>query len=612
MVSSKDPNNGTLKGENGGTEMVSSDEEKSAGKRFPGQNVKDDLELEQINMDDDVEKIKVNADEEDPATGDKVIDDDVEKPFDIVNCILDPIKNFLSTWFIPILVCCYFVFFISALVIDWEGALTLVYITLVVLLYQSVCLFNLYCPGQSQCITDLFAGCVDSFINDKYVPGNMVMIFGHQTILLLCLIVFAIVIFIDISDDPIRFISLGGQFVFIFLCWICSWNRSKIVWRPVIWGFVLQWILALFILRTDPGYDLFDWLGSQVTIFLQYSEVGAEFLFGTAMYEHFFAMVVLSTVIFFSSVVSVFYYMGALQFIIVKIAWVMKHTLGTSTGESLNAAGNIFVGQTEAPLLIAPFIAKMSSSEIHAVMTGGFATIAGGVLAAYILMGIPAEHLIAASVMSAPAALAVSKIIFPEDDESKKDEKIEEVVNFDQSGDDMPDNIFEAAAKGASTAIPLAANIAAMLVAFLAILAWFDAVLGWVGGFVDYPALSFEKICGWIFWPLSFLMGVPIGDCEKFASLLGLKTFANEFVAYATLNKYIESGELEDRSVVIATYALCGFANFGSMGIQLGGMTPLAPQRAKLFAQLVFSAMISGTVACFMTACIAGVLYVEK
>jgi len=549
----------------------------------------------------------LKVDEEDTVKEKEAGDD---KPFDVVDLLLTPLLSFLSTYLVPILILCYCAFFIAALAVDAERALTLVYITVVVVVYLLTCFFAENRPEQWQSMTDAIGGCIDSFVNDKYVSENMVNFFGHTTILILCFIGFLIFICVDIADDPIRFVSLIGQFVFIFLCYICSWNRNKIVWRPVIWGFVLQWILALFILRTDPGYDLFDWLGEQVTIFLEYSEVGAQFVFGEVMYEHFFAFVVLSTVIFFSSVVSIFYYMGALQFIIVKIAWVMKYTLGTSTGESLNAAGNIFVGQTEAPLLIAPFIGNMSSSEIHAVMTGGFATIAGGVLAAYILMGIPAEHLIAASVMSAPAALATSKIIFPEDDESKKDEKIDEVVNL--SNDMDADNIFEAAAKGALTAIPLAANIAAMLIAFLGILAWFDAILGWAGNFVDYPELSFEKICGWVFWPLSFLMGVPIKDCEKFASLLGLKTFANEFVAYAQLDEYIESGDLSDRSVVIATYALCGFANFGSMGIQLGGLTPLAPERSKLFAQLVFSAMISGTVACFMTACIAGVLYVEK
>jgi len=320
---------------------------------------------------------------------------------------------------------------------------------------------------------------------------------------------------------------------------------------------------------------------------------------------------ILPTVIFFSSVVSLLFYLGWLQFIIGKLAYVMKFALGTRLGESVNAAGNIFVGMTEAPLLIAPFLKDMSLSEIHAVMTGGFATIAGGVMAIYIAIGVPAEHLIAASVMSAPAALALSKLVYPEEIKTTKEGEIIE-------DDEIPEvksealNVFGAVAQGASLSIPLVANIAAMIIAFLGILAFLDAGLGYFGSLVDLVGddkLSFAKICGWIFWPLSWLMGVSPKDCTHMGEMLGLKTFANEFLAYDQLVKKRAAGLLEPRTIIIATYALCGFANFGSIGIILGGLSPLCPERADQFSSIVFSAMICGTIACFLTACIAGIVY---
>merc|ERR1719285_1173917 len=455
-----------------------------------------------------------------------------------------------------------------------------------------------YFPEHEALVWDKLSTPFELFMSVKYLP---------QVVAGVILLGFTIWLFIEISDDPIRFISLAGQIVLVFICWLGSWRRADVNWRPVIWGLVLQWVLALFILRTDPGYDAFDWISEQAKVFLEYSEEGAGFVFGyDTLKQHYFAFVVLPTVIYFSSIVSILYHLQVLQYIIGKIAWLMKKTLQTSTAESINAAGNIFVGQTEAPLLIAPFMKTMSLSEVHAVMTGGFATIAGGVLAAFIGFGIPAQHLIGASVMSAPAALAISKLIFPEDPDRKTDDSEVALKSRPPTS-----NIIEAAANGAAVAIPLVANIAAMLIAFLSILEFLDQFLSWFGDFVGYDGLSFEKLCGWLFWPMAFLMGVPTDDCEKVGSLLGLKTFANEFVAYGELSKRINDGTLQDRSVVIATYALCGFANFGSMGIALGGLTPLAPEREKEFARVVFSAMVAGTIACFMTACIAGVLYKE-
>lgn len=292
----------------------------------------------------------------------------------------------------------------------------------------------------------------------------------------------------------------------------------------------------------------------------------------------------------------------------------MQITMKTSGVESLNAAGNIFIGQTEAPLMIRPFLEHVTMSELHAIMTGGFATIAGSVLAAYIEYGVSASHLLSASVMSAPAALAISKLMYPETEipETLNEENIELPKGNER-------NVIEAAAKGASTAIALVANIAANLIAFLAFLAFFNGVLSWLGSMVGKPELSFEYICSYVLRPVAFIMGVPWEDSDVVAELLGVKTFLNEFVAYTRLATIIENRTkmtglrtISVRSEIIATYALCGFANFSSIGIQIGGLAPLAPSRRQDLATVAVRALVAGTIACFMTACIAGVLYDES
>ncbi|XP_033101662.1 solute carrier family 28 member 3-like isoform X2 [Anneissia japonica] len=406
--------------------------------------------------------------------------------------------------------------------------------------------------------------------------------------------------------SPEQLISAAGLVIFVLLTFLFSKHPRQVKWRPVLWGLMLQFLLGLFVLRTDLGFTIFEWLGDMATIFLEFTDVGSEFVFGASYEEHFFAFKVLPVVIYFSSVISVLYYLGAMQVIIKKIAWLMQNTMKTSASESLNAAGNIFVGQTEAPLLIRPFLKDMTLSELHAVMTGGFATIAGSVLGAYISFGIDASHLISASVMSAPAALAIAKLFWPETEESQT--ATEDQFDIPKSEER---NVIEAASFGASTAVSLVGNIAANLIAFLAILAFLNALLTWFGGLVglDDPPLTFELICSYVFVPVAFIMGVEWEDCREVAELIGVKTFINEFVAYERLAVLIEEGALSKRSEIIATYALCGFANIGSIGIQLGGLTPMAPERKGDLAKVAIRALIAGTTACFMTACIAGVLY---
>jgi len=413
-----------------------------------------------------------------------------------------------------------------------------------------------------------------------------------------------------------RVISLLGIFVFVGLSYALSINRRAIRWQPVFWGIGLQLVLGILILRTTPGLMVFQFLGDVVSKFLNYSDAGAKFVFGDNFEEHFLAFKVLPTIIFFSAFITVLYHYGILQRIVQIVAVVMMRTMKTSGSESLSAAANIFVGQTEAPLMIKPYVETMTRSELHAIMTGGFATIAGGVMAAYISFGVPAEHLIAASVMSAPAALAISKLLYPETEKSLTAGKVQVKVDSTYA------NAIDAAATGASEGMKLALNVAAMLIAFLGLLALVNGILGWIGSLVNFPQLSLELIFSYLLSPVAWLMGVPWADCGQVGILLGKKTILNEFVAYLDLKTLMENSQkidtgavpagslpvISERAKLISTYALCGFSNIGSIGIQIGGIGGIAPQRQADLAQMGIRAMVGGAIACFMTACIAGML----
>ena len=428
-----------------------------------------------------------------------------------------------------------------------------------------------------------------------------------------------------------RAVSFLGLLVFVALAWAMSVNRKAVPWRVVLWGTGLQFLFALLILKTYPGRWIFERLNEVFTQLLGYTSEGARFVFGNLVLNNvpvgpsdgpmgvlgtptawantgaYFAFNVLPTIIFFSSLMTLLYYLGVMQLLVKAFAWLMLRTMGTSGAESLSAAGNIFVGQTEAPLLVKPFVKTMTNSELHSVMTGGFATVAGGVMAAYVGMLMAyfpniAGHLIAASVMSAPAALAISKIMYPETEEpvTRGQMKIElEKVDA---------NAIDAAARGASEGLGLALNVAAMLMAFIALLALFNGILGGVAGWFGLE-LSIQKILGWLGAPLAWLMGTPWQDATAVGTLIGEKTALNEFVAYLHLAEMLQTGQdLSARAVVIATYALCGFANFSSIAIQIGGIGGLAPERRGDLSRLGLRAMIAGTLASFMTACVVGML----
>jgi len=421
-----------------------------------------------------------------------------------------------------------------------------------------------------------------------------------------------------------RYRSLLGIFAFLGIGYLLSSNRKAIRYRIVFWGIGLQFFLAVLILWSPPGRIVFDAARVAIEKILSFTDAGSRFLFGNlyngvaplgasgpvqyvdgttgdlSSFGVIFALHILPTVIFFGALMAVLYHFGIIQRIVKTIAWVMSKTMGTSGSESLSAAGNIFVGQTEAPLLIKPYVGGMTISELMAVMVGGFATVAGGVLAAYARFGIDPGHLLAASVMSAPAALVMAKILYPEVEVSKTQASHLETPQAETK------NILDAATAGATDGLKLALNVGAMLLAFISLVAMVDWMLGGMGSMVGIEGLSLSYVFGLMFYPLSWCMGVDTPDLMTFGQLLGTKIAINEFVAFVDLGA--ASTTMSARSTTIATYALCGFANFSSIGIQIGGISSIAPERRSDLAMIGLKAMAGGAMASWLTACVAGLL----
>ncbi|MGF1491131.1 MAG: NupC/NupG family nucleoside CNT transporter [Microcoleaceae cyanobacterium] len=387
-----------------------------------------------------------------------------------------------------------------------------------------------------------------------------------------------------------RLISLFGILTFIGIGYLISNNRRAIRWRTVLWGIALQLIIAVFVLKIPGAYRIFDVLGQAITQFLNFTNEGSEFVFGENYTDHPFAFQVLPTIIFFSAFVSILYFLGILQRIVQVLAWVMLKTAQTSGAESLSNAANVFVGMTEAPLLVKPFIGRMTRSELNTVMTGGFATVAGGVLAAYVSFGIPAQDLVTASVMAAPCALGISKLLYPETEKPETAGKLE--FNMEKNAS----NVIDAAAGGAIEGSKLAINIAAIMIAFLGLIALLNSVLGWLGGNIGIPQLSLDFILGIVLYPVAFLTGVPQADVSEVAALIGTKVIINEFVAYGDLVNLIKDNAISPRAARIASFALCSFANIGSIGIQIGGLGGIAPERRSDLAEIGIRAMGGGVI----------------
>jgi CNT family concentrative nucleoside transporter len=422
--------------------------------------------------------------------------------------------------------------------------------------------------------------------------------------------------------------GLLGMAVLVFIAWVFSANRKNINWQLVIKGILIQLTLAILILKVPFVEYFFEILSKAFIKVISFTQYGLEFLLGSFSSGKIenslqnFVFVVLPTIIFFSALTSLFYYLGILQRVVYVFAWVMKKIMNLSGAESLAAAGNIFLGQTESPLLIKPYLSKMTRSEIMCLMTGGMATIAGGVLASYInFLGgddpvqrlLFAKHLLTASVMSAPAAVVAAKILVPETEEFNKSMEIPK--------EKMGSNVLEAVANGTTEGIKLAVNVAGMLLVFIAIIYFLNYimqdVIGHYSGLNEvvaantaYKGFSLQFIIGYSCAPIAWLMGVPSEDIVYVGQLLGEKTIFNEFYAYTTLGSLKSAGAfVSEKSIIMATYMLCGFSNFASIGIQIGGIGSLAPDKKGLLSQLGMRALIGGTVACLMTAVLVGMLY---
>lgn len=419
----------------------------------------------------------------------------------------------------------------------------------------------------------------------------------------------------------LRFISLLGWLTMIAVAWTISFNRKQFPWRTVAWGAALQFALALLILDTRAGKAFFVIAGKVVQRLIQFSNEGTKFVFGPladsdllgrtfgAQHGLVFAILVTGTVIIVSSLSSLFYHWGILQRVVRAVAWVMRRAMGTSGSETLSAAANIFMGQTEAPLVIRPYLSRMTRSEIMTIMICGMAHIAGGVAAVYAAMGMQAGyhdtagHLLCASVLNCPAALMIAKIMLPETEPS------ETAAGAPALAPRTTANSIDAICRGASDGFSLSLNICAMLIAFIAVIALANYVFGYVqaGCGLAHP-VTLQNVFGWINAPFAWLMGVPSRDCLAIGQILGERIVLNEFVGYLDLTSNAKTFALDPRSFAIATYALCGFANFSSIAIQVGGIGSLAPERRSEMARVGFRAMVGGLLAAYMTASLAGFL----
>lgn len=411
----------------------------------------------------------------------------------------------------------------------------------------------------------------------------------------------------------LKLVSLLGLVVFIAIAWAISANRKQFPWRAVLWGLGLQFVFGFLILKTTPGDRVFNFFQRGVTKLIGFADEGAKMVFGplanTSLLTEklgpgngfVFVITVTATIILVAALSSLLYHYGILQLVVRGTAWVMQRLMRTSGSESLAAAANIFMGQTEAPLVIRPYLSTMTRSEIMALMTGGMATIAGGVLAAYVAFGISAGHLLTASVMSAPAALLIAKVLLPESEKSETAAGASATVPRETT------NGLDALCRGASDGVMLAINVMAMLIAFVAVVALANYLLSLgLRPFGIQNETPLQTAFGWVNAPFAWLMGVPYKDCLSVGSILGERIVLNEFIGYLSLAKSSET--LDPRSYTLATYALCGFANFSSIAIQIGGIGSLVPTRRTDLAKLGLRAMVGGLLACYLTATIAGIL----
>ena len=405
-----------------------------------------------------------------------------------------------------------------------------------------------------------------------------------------------------------RFTGILGLLTMLALAYAFSTNRSAIRLKTVAWGLGLQLAFAVFVLRVEAGRNAFQKAGDAVTKLLSYAHAGSHFVFGDLSNPGsqlgYVAFGVLPTVIFIAAFFAVLYHLGIMQIIIRIFAWIMTRVMGASGAESLNVAASIFMGQTEAPLTIRPFLSDLTRSELMTVMTSGMAHVSGGIMAAYIFFGIDPRHLLSAVIMTAPGTLLMAKMLVPETEQPKTAGRV--VMSAEEEKTEKEENLLGAIARGTTDGLHLALNIAAMLISFLALIALTDGILGGIHHWVSWVPESLEKIFGMLFAPVAWVIGVPWRDCGFVGTLLGTRMALNELVAFSMLGP--QKAALDPRSFNIATFALCGFANLSSIGIQIGGIGALAPNKKSELARLGIRAMLAGTMANLMSASIAGML----
>jgi len=416
-----------------------------------------------------------------------------------------------------------------------------------------------------------------------------------------------------------RLQPLIGLLLIGLIAYALSTNRKAIRARTILWGFSLQFAFALLVLKTSQGQWLFGVLGEYVRQLLGFSAVGSSFVFGVignqpvwarvmntvlgpdgAQYGVIFAFQIAPTIIFIAALFAILYYLGIMQFVVRLFAVVMNKVMGASGAESLNVAASIFMGQTEAPLTIRPYLPKMTQSELMTVMTSGMAHISGGIMAAYIAFGIEPKHLLTAVIMTAPGTLMMSKLFVPETETPET----MGTVKIEMQKTDV--NVIDAAGRGTGEGLHLAMNVVAMLISFIALIALLNAMMSGIGGWFGHPEFSLQMVLGWVFAPIAWSLGVPWRDAGTIGNLLGTRMVLNEFIAFAQLGPM--KAQLDPRSFTVATFALCGFANFSSIGIQIGGIGALVPERRHDLARLGLRAMLAGTLANFVSACIAALL----
>ncbi|XP_067649041.1 solute carrier family 28 member 3-like [Haliotis asinina] len=437
--------------------------------------------------------------------------------------------------------------------------------------------------------------------------------------------------------NPQNIQSLLGLVVFVGFGFVFSTSPARVNWHPVFWGIVIQFVFAVLILRTPWGYALFDWSGHRVEEFLSYGNAGAEFVFGKNYRDHRIAFAVLPVMLFFNSFIFILYHIGVIQVIMKKLGSFLSFCLACGPVESVIASANIFIGLTEAPLLVRPYLKHVTASELHAIMTCGFASVSGAVMGTYIQFGVPANHLLSAAVMSAPAALAITKLMCPETMKSYFRDEVKMDLGLEKHR-----NVLSALSSGAVAAIKIASNTIANQIAFVSLAKFVNMTLEWFGDQAGVPGISFGLLCSYFFYPLSYSMGVASHDCGKMGEMLGIKIFGTPILGYAELaslrrnrfqlldyvakhnhtwhwqggdvileatNQTLLGGIMDERSEVIGTYALCGFSTVTAIGVTLGTLVPLAPERKPDVVRLIIRAFIAGNVASFLTGAIAGLLF---